>query len=321
MVTIDGVENMSNNGLSIDVEKGKNYSAQRKAKQFDIVEGSCHDINTNNRDMKCLSHKSTLEAMMKDWRILESNLPESIYVRAYEERIDLMEVMIIGSSGTPYHNGLFFFEMELLRSYPRIPPRVHYKYHLSGFGLNPNINPLTGSLKTYPTWNPKSSTILDVLLYLQGLLCEKPYYSISRDEYSEEASQIYDYNAFLASCNTMIRVMNHPPEHFKDIVEQHFRTNGDVILRACNVYSDGRARVGSYDQYKFDLPRKVEKKMLNVYSQLNAAFNEPVVCSLKISCLKFIEYHTVRHLLCCALLFLMVIPAIIIIVKYDGHMN
>lgn len=45
-----------------------------------------------------------------------------IYVRVYEERIDLLRAVIVGASGTPYHDGLFFFDIFLPPDYPHEPP-------------------------------------------------------------------------------------------------------------------------------------------------------------------------------------------------------
>ena len=46
----------------------------------------------------------------------------SIYVRVYEDRIDLLRAAIVGPSGTPYHDGLFFFDVRFPPEYPRCPP-------------------------------------------------------------------------------------------------------------------------------------------------------------------------------------------------------
>ncbi|KAK7837519.1 putative ubiquitin-conjugating enzyme e2 23 [Quercus suber] len=47
---------------------------------------------------------------MQEWKILENNLPETIYVRVYDQRMDLLRAVIVGAAGTPYHDGLFFFD-------------------------------------------------------------------------------------------------------------------------------------------------------------------------------------------------------------------
>lgn len=43
-------------------------------------------------------------------------------VRACEDRIDLLRAAIVGPAGTPYHNGLFFFDIQFPSDYPHSPP-------------------------------------------------------------------------------------------------------------------------------------------------------------------------------------------------------
>lgn len=47
---------------------------------------------------------------------------ETIYVRVWEERIDLLRAALVGAPGTPYHDGLFFFDISLPSDYPYEPP-------------------------------------------------------------------------------------------------------------------------------------------------------------------------------------------------------
>lgn len=47
---------------------------------------------------------------------------DSIYVRVYESKIDVMRVVIIGAEGTLYHNGLFFFDLLFNGFFPNTPP-------------------------------------------------------------------------------------------------------------------------------------------------------------------------------------------------------
>lgn len=49
-------------------------------------------------------------------------LAEIIYVRVYEERMDLLRAVLVGAPGTPYHDGLFFFDIFLPSEYPYEPP-------------------------------------------------------------------------------------------------------------------------------------------------------------------------------------------------------
>ena len=50
---------------------------------------------------------------------------ETIFVRVYETRIDLLRAAIIGPEGSPYHDGLFLFDVWFPRIYPIYPPVCH----------------------------------------------------------------------------------------------------------------------------------------------------------------------------------------------------
>ena len=47
---------------------------------------------------------------------------DTIFVRVYESRMDLLRAVIIGAEGTPYHDGLFFFDIFFPSGYPSVPP-------------------------------------------------------------------------------------------------------------------------------------------------------------------------------------------------------
>lgn len=47
---------------------------------------------------------------------------DTITVRVYESRIDLLRAVIVGAEGTPYHDGLFFFDISFPSDYPNVPP-------------------------------------------------------------------------------------------------------------------------------------------------------------------------------------------------------
>lgn len=148
-------------------------------KRFDIVsDDSDHhflkppdsDKNSAAYFTSFLKHSSqAYKKIMEQWRTLEQDLPESIYVRAYEKRIDLLRAVIVGSAGTPYHDGLFFFDITFPPTYPEKPPNVHY--HSFGYRVNPNLytNGLvclsllnTWSGRKTERWNPSGSTLLQV---------------------------------------------------------------------------------------------------------------------------------------------------------------
>ncbi|MFS7908305.1 putative ubiquitin-conjugating enzyme E2, ubiquitin-conjugating enzyme/RWD [Helianthus anomalus] len=92
------------------------------------------------------------EWICNDRKLLEENLPGmyvssmTIFVRIYESRIDLLTAVIIGPKGTPYHDGLFFFDVFFPRLYPFRPPDVRYR-STGGFGIKPCMLECRGGLR------------------------------------------------------------------------------------------------------------------------------------------------------------------------------
>ncbi|PRP75395.1 hypothetical protein PROFUN_15709, partial [Planoprotostelium fungivorum] len=123
--------------------------------------------------------------IMKEWELLKSNLTEGIYVRVFEDRIDLMQVMIIGPQGTPYADIPFFFDVQFPSDYPNSPPKVRFRAF--GEKVNPNLYvdgtvclSLLGtwSGRGIENWSPDTSNVLQVVLSIQGLILgtNEPYY-------------------------------------------------------------------------------------------------------------------------------------------------
>ncbi|GAB4853148.1 Probable ubiquitin-conjugating enzyme E2 23 [Ancistrocladus abbreviatus] len=194
-----------------------------------------------------------LKKVQQDWTILQNNLPDGICVRVYEDRMDLVRAVIVGAYGTPYLDGLFFFDFHLPPEYPDLPPSAHY--HSGGWRINPNLyeegkvclsllNTWTG--RGNEIWDPKSSSILQVLVSLQGLvLNSKPYFNeagydkqIGTAE-GEKNSLSYNENTFLLNCKTMMYLIRKPPKDFEDLVKDHFKQRGYYILKVCDAYMKG----------------------------------------------------------------------------------
>ncbi len=236
----------------------------KEFKQFDIVsDHSDHYFANSNllRNKKsCFtnSNSSFLKNITHEWKILEDNLPESIYVRVYEERMDLLRAAIVGAAGTPYHDGIFFFDFVFPSNYPNSPPIAYY--HAHGLRINPNLykcgKVCLSLLNTWngekeEMWNPGSSTILQVLVSLQALvLNEKPYFNqpghIAFNEIYQEESNRCNNSIFTISCKTMLLLLRKPPRNFEGFIHDHFCTRGNFILEACKAYTEGSAIVGFY---------------------------------------------------------------------------
>lgn len=199
------------------------------------------------------NNRKWFKKVQQDWGILQNNLPEEIFVRVYEDRMDLLRAVIVGPFGTPYQDGLFFFDFHLPPEYPDVPPSAYY--HSGGWRINPNLyeegkvclsllNTWTG--RGNEVWDPKSSSILQVLVSLQGLvLNSKPYFNeAGYDKQTgtaegEKNSLSYNENTFLLNCKTMMYLMRKPPKDFEVLIKEHFRKRGHNILKACDAYMKG----------------------------------------------------------------------------------
>ncbi|GAB2277950.1 Belongs to the ubiquitin-conjugating enzyme [Dionaea muscipula] len=225
-------------------------------KRFDVVEDHS-DHHYRAKGSKQPS-KSLAKKIQEEWKILENDLPDTIFVRAYETRMDLLRAVIMGAEGTPYHDGIFFFDVYFPSDYPNTPPLVYY--HSGGLRLNPNLynngkvclsllNTWSGS--SDEKWRPGYSTILQVLVSIQGLvLNSKPYFNepgFSNSEGTQSGdlqSKQYNENTFLLSLKTMLYTLRRTPKHFEDLVYGHFCKHARKILEACNAYKNG-AEVGT----------------------------------------------------------------------------
>ncbi|KAK3198943.1 hypothetical protein Dsin_022358 [Dipteronia sinensis] len=226
-------------------------------KQFDTVEDySDHHYASKASTMK-QPPKNWAKRIQEEWRILEKDLPDTIFVRVYESRMDLLRAVIIGAEGTPYHDGLFFFDVFFPSGYPNVPPLVYY--HSGGLRINPNLYNCgkvclsllnTWSGNKNEKWIPSMSTMLQVLVSIQALILnQKPYFnepgyaSSNGTAHGENSSQRYNENTFILSLKTMVYTVRRPPKYFKEFVVGHFYKCARDIVTACKAYMDG-AQVG-----------------------------------------------------------------------------
>ncbi|KAF3442888.1 hypothetical protein FNV43_RR16806 [Rhamnella rubrinervis] len=227
-------------------------------KKFDTVQDHSDHHYTRKGFSTQQPTKNWVKRIHEEWKILEKDLPDTIFVRVYESRMDLLRAVIVGAEGTPYHDGLFFFDVFFPSGYPTSPPQVHY--HSGGLRLNPNLyncgkvclsllNTWSGSKNE--KWQPGKSTMLQVLVSIQGLILnQKPYFnepgfaSMKGSAAGEVQSQQYNESTLILSLKTMGYSIRRPPKYFEDFVRGHFFNRANDIMVACKAYLNG-AQVGS----------------------------------------------------------------------------
>ncbi|PHU21615.1 putative ubiquitin-conjugating enzyme E2 26 [Capsicum chinense] len=280
------------NGDNINL--GETLKKYRLFKKFDTVEDHSDHFYSKHASAGKVASKNWAKKIQDEWKILEKDLPDTIFVRVYESRMDLLRAVIMGADGTPYHDGLYFFDVFFPSNYPNVPPLVHY--HSFGLRINPNLyncgkvclsllNTWSGQGKE--KWIPRSSTMLQVLVSIQGLILNaKPYFNepgfagSAGTASGEKSSLQYNENTFILNLKTMVFSMRRPPQHFEDFVLGHFFQRAQDILVACQTYMDG-AQVGSLVRGGVQDVDEGDKSCSPTFKASLAAFIKTVIDTLK----------------------------------------
>ncbi|KAF2673585.1 hypothetical protein BT63DRAFT_421720 [Microthyrium microscopicum] len=178
-----------------------------------------------------------LRAMRKEHKILASSLPEGVFVRSWESRLELFRVLIIGPVDTPYEHAPLLIDIALPDKYPHSPPLAYFHSWTYGQGrVNPNLyedgkiclsllNTWSGERQT-ETWTPGSSTLLQAIVSILGLvLVAEPYYNEagyeSRAGSSDTSTQSAHYTerAYLACRKFIKHALQNDIEPFKEVLE------------------------------------------------------------------------------------------------------
>jgi ubiquitin-protein ligase len=197
-----------------------------------------------NKLIKNKPKLTNIKRVLQEIQSLSTSLPlnqdSSIFFKYDEENLGIFRFIIIGPKDTPYENGCFLFEMILSCDYPNSPPIV--RILTTGQGtvrFNPNLYACgkvclsllgTWSGSGGENWNPKTSTLLQILVSIQSLIfIDKPYFnepgyeSNINNEIGKKASEEYNKKIYLYTKKWAIdEMIKNPPEDFKYIIQKHF---------------------------------------------------------------------------------------------------
>ncbi|GKE34782.1 ubiquitin-conjugating enzyme/RWD-like protein, partial [Tanacetum coccineum] len=119
LVELHNAENSPMAGLDNKEDVLKGYGSFKK---FDTVVDHSDHLFSAQSSSSTNQPKEWVDKIREEWTILAENLPDTIFVRVYEDRMDLLRAVIIGPPGTPYHDGLFFLDVYFPSNYPNSPP-------------------------------------------------------------------------------------------------------------------------------------------------------------------------------------------------------
>lgn len=188
----------------------------------------------------------------KELKLLKSSLPPGIWVKGFDDRIDLYSVMFRGPEKTPYEDGLFLFDFQLSADYPAAPPLCHYISYCND-RLNPNLyEDGKVCVSLLGTWSGRgtevwtsSSTLLQVIVSIQGLiLVPEPYFNEAGFEKQKgsqqgrENSRMYNEMVVLKLVQAQTKLLQHPPPVFKDIIIEHFKRHAKKLLQRLDLWME-----------------------------------------------------------------------------------
>ncbi|KAJ3330077.1 hypothetical protein HDU76_006471 [Blyttiomyces sp. JEL0837] len=187
------------------------------------------------------------QRLKSEYAILNKSLPLGILVRVFEDRIDLMRVLMVGPEGTPYDKGLFLFDVSIPAEYPQAPPLVYFHSWTFGMGrLNPNLyeGESLSVAARYLAWE-SFGNVEPPFKHPAGLVLNRnPYYNeagYERQIGTEEGavnSALYSERTYLLVLRSCQHVLTNPPEPFENEVQEHFFKRGElskIIERAQHI--------------------------------------------------------------------------------------
>jgi ubiquitin-conjugating enzyme E2 O len=107
---------------------------------FDILDSDPPSTHAFIADDTVPLAGAQMRRIRKEHSILSSSLPEGVYVRSWESRLDLFRVLIIGPPDTPYEFAPFMIDFQLPGEFPIKPPKAFFHaWHSGTSAINPNL--------------------------------------------------------------------------------------------------------------------------------------------------------------------------------------
>ncbi|KAL2152244.1 hypothetical protein VTH82DRAFT_5428 [Thermothelomyces myriococcoides] len=166
-----------------------------------IISSSCYEKEAREAE-KSEHAPGRMRKLLAQVSSLSTDLPEGIYVRHGESRLDVLKVLIIGPADTPYEHGLFEFDLFCGSDFPQRPPKMFFRTTGGGrVRFNPNLYntgkicfSLLGTWDGQP-WEPDCSSLLQLLVSIQAMIFnDQPYYNEPGFEYHNDPARVQAYN-------------------------------------------------------------------------------------------------------------------------------
>lgn len=182
--------------------------------------------------------------ILNDIAYYQKTKPDNIYIYPDEAK-ETIYAMIIGTEGTPYEHGFYFFTITFPTidgdRYPFIPPKVIFSTTDHRTRFNPNLyvegKVCLSILGTWngPAWSP-AGTFLTALLSIQAEvmndepLRNEPGYNHATKSEIEQYSQFVEHQNFQHALVYQYKQTPNNFECFKPIMTDYIVKNKDTIM-------------------------------------------------------------------------------------------
>jgi ubiquitin-conjugating enzyme E2 O len=123
-----------------EVSRPRRLSIHGGPPLFDILDSEPPSAHAYIADDTIPLAGTQMRRIRKEHSILSSSLPEGVYVRSWESRLDLFRVLIIGPPDTPYEFAPFMIDFQLPGDFPNRPPKAFFHaWHSGNSAINPNL--------------------------------------------------------------------------------------------------------------------------------------------------------------------------------------
>jgi len=247
------VEEIEDGNDSSKKKMEEEYKKVLSSKQYDQV-SLAQSISLNKNLSKSVIPKKAMIRITQELSCLASSstlpcsLSSSIFVRTDDSKLTFIKAVITGPSETPYMGGIFEFDVVFPDNYPSSPPKVTFKTTGGGrVRFNPNLyacgKVCLSLLNTWAgeQWDPKNSTILQVLVSIQSLvLVAEPFFNepgYSNQKTMKKQSDAYNLRVFEDNLrHAILEQIRSPPEGFEDVVRSHFFYRRNSLIKELKDY-------------------------------------------------------------------------------------
>lgn len=245
----DSTELLLNDNKS-DLSLDKKLNNDEEGFKIDDCAPDCHKFKLTM--FQPIDSANFFRTVSKELKLLRNSLPQGIWIKGFDDRIDLYSVMFKGPENTPYQDGLFLFDFQLTPDYPQAPPLCHYISYCND-RLNPNLyEDGKVCVSLLGTWAGRgtelwtnTSTLLQVIVSIQGLiLVSEPYFNEAGFEkqkgtqQGKENSRMYNEMVILKLVQSQTKLLQHPPSIFKDDIVGHFKKTAKQLMERLEVWME-----------------------------------------------------------------------------------